>query len=225
MNLITTKIALGMALIGTLGACTSMPQKPPLTYTSGCGTLTSLEDVNEAPQFVNPLESKTSNADAGNIGQLLSNVPGLGLAANAAISVGSAMAIDAAANSASKTGNVGSPNQPVWKGVKRLTIKPDFGDQFTITLLGLSSVIKQGNVVVMGVDRSGAPDRFYVYRLNPFVETPDLAKNGVNEAYLKQCYQSNQWGAKQVVYEAGKFVEKPLPAPVQAYIDSHPAKP
>jgi hypothetical protein len=216
------KITLVVTLLGVVTACARPPQPEPqlIRYSGGCATVLSAEDVSEAPDFIDPTKRK-SYVESGQIGQVLgATVPGLGLVANAVISVGAAMTAGAVVDEATKKGNVGDANNPQWKGVKKLTIKPDYGDPFTIKFLGLS--VDKGDHIAMAADYD--PDSKHLYVFNSVYLSKEVPTDAPSSFYVGACYGHGAAGYHQAVYKDGKFVEGPLPAPIQSHIESQAKK-
>lgn len=145
-----------ISLVCGLSACVIQPPLSPNTVQAGCATLVSVEEIKDpsiAPEFQNPFEKGKSSVGAGEIATALSGVPGIGLVAAAAIAAGTAMTAEAVVNNANQVGNVGSPTAPQWKGVKLITVKPDFGDAYSIRYLGLKSA-SAGSRVILSIDKT-----------------------------------------------------------------------
>lgn len=199
-----------------LSACAIQAPIPRNTVQAGCATVLEAEDTAPtlAPEFLNPIEKNRSQVSTSEIGSVVGAIPGVGLIANVAITVGTAMTAEAVINNANQIGNVGDKTAPVWKGVKQITVQPDFGEPYSIRYLGLKSASK-GSRVIVSVDKNRNDDSKNLYIQGFAYLSSTVPTDKITDAYMSICYGVGDNGYHQVAFKEGKFVEVTLPDIVQ----------
>ena len=156
------------------------------------------------------------------IGQILNTIPGVGLAANAAISVSTAMTAEAVIDHANKTGNLGDAEHPKWKGVKKVTLKPDLGEPFTARILNLPPNISAGKRLITGFKPGANDNRLYTSVGGTAYLSDDEPIKKISDTYISLCYGTGNYGYHQASYVEDKIVEGVIPEQIKAYMDAHP---
>jgi len=215
------KLILAMSSLGLLSHI-SVVQAGDVN-TRGCGTVVESRAVNEKPDYVNPMYKPKSNS-LSTVGQVVSQIPGLGLLAGAAIAIGGSVAIDGVAD-AVKDNDLEKAEKKNWESVQSITIKPDFGEQFTINyLVFYKDTYSPGDRIQIWMSDfnsnvDGTKKLGLVTRKNTWLKVPEFSADEYKQ-YMKICLKDVGDTAMPVVYRDGKLQKGEITPEIQAFIDA-----
>lgn len=206
-----------------------IPTGAVVGFAGGCGTVIKFEPVtNIKPRYTDrrPGQGQIGGAGSGgDIAQALSIIPGVGLVAAAVGGAVSAIVANAAIDSANKQIDENSVKEQRWEKVYLVTIKPDFGDEYTIPYEKLNQRdpdIGSRVIVKSAAFYPNSPDKFVMF----FAGDKDFGEPGT-EKYLKSCYASyspglvNPYPFRQLSYNGTEFEWKKLDPKIQPSADAY----
>lgn len=209
-----------------------IPPGTPARFVGGCGKVVKFDQVtNVRPRYTDrrPDQGQINGVGSGSdIAQVLSVIPGVGAIAAVVGGAASAIVANAAINTANKEIDETAEREKKWDKVYLVTVKPDFGAEYTVAYEKINqSTPDVGDVVRMSSDArdpSGG-DKFKLI----FLGTKDLGEIG-SEKYLTSCYASYANGKtayysyRQLSYNGTEFEWKKLDPKIQPSADAYFAK-
>lgn len=203
------------------------PGQTAVSFIGGCGTVVKFEPVdNVRPRYSDRRPGQNDINTGGLLGAFLSAIPGVGVVAAIAADVTTNVVGSAISNSAAKDSDDAAAKEQKWKNVYWLTVKPDYGPEFTIPYEKLNQRDPDiGSRVQMGSD-AFLPDR----KLNIFFAGNKNLGEGLSEGYVEFCYGGTHPSfpanlkVRQLVYSGSEFEWKRVDPKIQLAVDGYYAK-
>ena len=212
----------------------------------GCATVVDFKKTNEEPQFyfgskkmtmmALEMSSKPYTQKAGGGGDTISSIasaiPGVGLLASAAIGTVSESIVNGAINS-SRGNSVQAPMLDPNNIAYKLTVKPDYGDQFTVIYglvpiavgeksnpmkVDISTLAIGSRIQIMKTESDGIVNLSFgirfagLFTANYFVPKDPEFTNENKKDYLRNCYGDNPDQYEAILYREGQLISNSLPA-------------
>jgi hypothetical protein len=217
------KLILAMSSLGLLSNISAVQAGPHEFTAIGCGTVVEAHAVNEKPDYVYPMYQPKSNS-LGTVGQVVSQLPGIGLLAGAVIAIAGSAAIDGVAD-AVKDNDLEKAEKKNWEGVQSITIKPDFGEQFTVNyLVFYKDTYSPGDRIQVAVSEfiskvDGSIKLVLATRKNTWTKVPEFSVDEYKQ-YKKVCFNGYDNGGVPIVYRDGKLQKGEITPEIQAFMDA-----
>lgn len=198
------------------------PNVKGYSFKGGCGSVVKFEAVdNVQPRYSDRRPDQNKVHTGGLLGAALSMIPGVGfvaaVVADATTSIVGSAVSSAAANDKDET----AVKEKKWDKVYWLTVKPDFGPEFTIPYEKLNQRTPEiGSRVQMGSD-AFVPDR----KLNIFFAGNKDFGDVLSEEYVEFCYGGTHTSfpdnvkVRQLAYNGTEFEWKRVDPKIQSAVD------
>jgi len=220
------KLILAMSSLGLLSHISAVQAGPPEYTAIGCGTVVEARAVNEAPEYVHS-QYKPKSSSLSTVGQVVSQLPGIGLLAGAVIAIAGSAAIDGVAD-AVKDNDLEKAEKKNWEGVQSITIKPDFGEQFTVKYLVFNKITySPGDRVSMSlsdfVSKVDGSKKLVLYNAKgswvPLTKIPEFSVNEYKQ-YMTMCIKGYGTDTMPIVYRDGMLQKGEITPEIQAFMDA-----
>lgn len=209
-----------------------IPAGANVSFWGGCGTVVKFEPVtNIKPRYTDryPEQGQLRNVGSGGeIAQVLGAIPGVGFIAAIVAGAATAIVANAAIDDANKQIDAAAVKEQKWEKVYLLTVKPDFGEEYTVPYEKLNQRTPEaGSRVLLTADALNTNG--WMYMRFSFMGDKDTGEIG-SEQYLETCYRSfgkggkNPYKFRQLSYNGTEFEWRKLDPKIQPSADAYFAK-
>lgn len=197
------------------------------SFIGGCGTVVKFEPVdNVQPRYSDRRPDQSRVYTGGLLAGVLSAIPGVGLVAAVVVDVATSTVGSAISGAAAKDKDESALKEQKWDNVYWLTIKPDYGAEFTIPYEKINQRAPDaGSRVQLGSDAFDPDRKLNIY----FAGNKDLGDR-LGEEYLSFCYGGTHpsypanMKVRQLVYSGSAFEWSKVDPKIQAAVDGYYAQ-
>ncbi len=197
------------------------------TFLGGCGTVVKFAPIeNVQPRYSDRQPDQRNVYTGGLLAGVLSAIPGVGFLAAAAVDAATGIVGSAISNAVGKEKDETAIKEQQWENVYLLTVKPDYGPEFTIPYEKLNQKTPDiGSRVRMSSDAFLTDRKFHVY----FAGNKDLG-DSLSEEYVSFCHGGTRASfpenmkVRQLSYNGNEFEWKKVDPGIQASVDGYYAK-